>query len=175
MRSTITFLLGLLLLLGVAVKAHAESCGASSKSCFSKNLSRSVIPAPADAAATPVPTHLARITAYWPGEDYFTTHKRSATGVRLRPGFCAVDPNLIPYGSLVIIPGVGNFLAMDTGTAVISRKAAKESGHTRTERSALVVDIYFASRKAGELFMRDSPKFAMIAWGSADTLVASNP
>ena len=115
---------------------------------------------------------LARVTAYWPGEDYFTNHKMTASGARLRPGFCAVDSNIIPYGSVVMIPGVGNFLAMDTGTAVISRKAAKESGHNRAERSALVIDLYFASRKAGELFSREGPKFAMVAWGSAS--VASN-
>ncbi len=29
---------------------------------------------------------LARVTAYWPGEDYFTTHKMSATGLRLHAG-----------------------------------------------------------------------------------------
>jgi 3D (Asp-Asp-Asp) domain-containing protein len=109
---------------------------------------------------------LARITAYWPGEDYYTTHKRSATGIRLRDGYCAVDSSIIPYGSVVKIPGVGDYLAVDTGTAVISRKAARESGHNREERNALVVDLYFASRRAGELFSEFGPKFAMIAWES---------
>lgn len=165
MRKKIIFHFVFLLLLGAAAKA--QTSGASSKSCYSKNATHAVTPStPSDTAATP--THLARITAYWPGEDYYTNHKRTATGARLRPGFCAVDPRLIPYGSVVTIPGVGNYLAMDTGTAVISRKAAKESGHNRLERSALVIDLYFASRKAGELFMREGPKFAMVAWGSAD-------
>ena len=78
---------------------------------------------------------LARVTAYWPAARITdTNHKMTATGVRLRDGFCAVDSRIIPYGSLVVIPGVGNFLAMDTGTAVISRKAAKESGHNRAEQ-----------------------------------------
>ena len=112
---------------------------------------------------------LARITAYWPGEDRFTTRKQSATGMRLRDGYCAVDSRIIPYGSVVKIPGVGAYLAMDTGTAVISRKAAKESGHNREERSALVIDLYFPSRKAGEIFSREGPKFAMVAWESGDT------
>ena len=31
-------------------------------------------------------------------------------------------------------------------------------------RSALVIDLYFVSRKAGELFSREGPKFAMVAW-----------
>ena len=55
---------------------------------------------------------LARITAYWPGEDYYTNHKRSATGVRLREGYCAVDSSIIPYGSVVKIPGVGDYIAV---------------------------------------------------------------
>ena len=118
--------------------------------------------------ARKIPRRLARVTAYWPGEDYYTSHKLSATGARLRPGFCAVDSNIIPYGSIVRIPGVGDYLAMDTGTAVISRKAAKESGHNRAERSALVIDLFFPTRKAGELFSREGPKFAMVAWGSGN-------
>jgi 3D (Asp-Asp-Asp) domain-containing protein len=137
--------------------------------------SKPVQPAAASDDSTFVPvsqSRLARVTAYWPGEDYYTNHKMTASGARLRPGFCAVDSNIIPYGSVVAILGVGNFLAMDTGTAVISRKAAKESGHNRAERSALVIDLYFASRKAGELFSREGPKFAMVAWGYST--VASN-
>jgi 3D (Asp-Asp-Asp) domain-containing protein len=111
-----------------------------------------------------IKTRFARVTAYWPGEDYYTSHKMTATGIRLRQGLCAVDSNIIPYGSLVLIPGIGNFLAMDTGTAVINRKAARLGGHTKTERGAIVVDLYFASRRAGELFMQGGAKFAMIAW-----------
>ncbi len=125
-------------------------------------------PAKANAPATSAPVHLARVTAYWPGEDYFTNHHRTSSGVRLREGICAVDPRIIPYGSLVQIPGVGSYLAMDTGTAVISRKAARESGQNRQERSALVIDLYFASRRAGELFTREGPKFAMVAWQSPE-------
>jgi 3D (Asp-Asp-Asp) domain-containing protein len=147
--------------------AQAQDYNGSSKCVFSKV----AIPTASDDANSDtldpsIPTRLARVTAYWPGEDYYTNHKMTATGARLRPGFCAVDSNIIPYGSLVMIPGVGNYLAMDTGTAVISRKAAKESGHNRAERSALVIDLYFPSRKAGELFSREGPKFAMVAWDS---------
>ena len=62
---------------------------------------------------------LARVTAYWPSEgDYYTRHSLSSTGVRLHDGHCAVDPSIIPYGSVVDISGVGKFLAVDTGTAV---------------------------------------------------------
>ena len=161
MRTTI--FLNLVLILMLCPTAHAETF--SSKSLFSKSLRPDESGSNAGSLNTSQ-GRLARVTAYWPGEDYYTNHKRSATGVRLRDGFCAVDPSIIPYGSVVTIPGVGDYIAVDTGTAVISRKAAKESGHNREERSALVIDLYFASRRAGELFSREGPKFAMVAWES---------
>jgi 3D (Asp-Asp-Asp) domain-containing protein len=157
MRTTILINLAIILMLGAP--AQAETC--SSKALFSKSGCGSGSSSDTGNAAQ---GRLARITAYWPGEDYYTNHKRSATGVRLRDGYCAVDSSIIPYGSVVKIPGVGDYIAVDTGTAVITRKAARESGHTREERNALVVDLYFASRRAGELFSEIGPKFAMIAW-----------
>ena len=150
----------LILMLGPA--AQAGVMGASSKSFFSRG-QQAQEDAMSDSATT-AQGRLARITAYWPGEDYYTSHRRSATGVRLRDGYCAVDSRIIPYGSVVTIPGVGQYIAVDTGTAVISRKAAKESGRNPEERNALVIDLYFASRRAGELFSRVGPKFAMFAW-----------
>jgi 3D (Asp-Asp-Asp) domain-containing protein len=108
---------------------------------------------------------LARVTAYWSGEgDYYTRHHLSSTGVHLHQGHCAVDPRIIPYGSVVKIAGVGSYLAVDTGTAVVSRRAARESGHSRAQRAALVVDLYFESRREGERFAADGPKFASITW-----------
>jgi 3D (Asp-Asp-Asp) domain-containing protein len=154
----------LVLILSIGVTAQAGTLGASSKSLYSRGA-----PSPSDSGLSEgqaVQGRLARVTAYWPGEDYYTNRRLSATGARLRDGFCAVDSSIIPYGSVVKIPGVGDYIAMDTGTAVISRKAAKESGHNREERSALVIDLYFASRRAGELFEKFGPKFAMVAWGN---------
>ena len=108
---------------------------------------------------------LARVTAYWSSEgDYFTRHGIASTGVRLHDGHCAVDPNIIPYGSVVDIAGVGKFLAVDTGTAVIERTAAREGGHTSAERNALVIDLYFESRRAGEAFASSEAKWAPISW-----------
>jgi len=154
-------ILPLILMLALCTAAQAAMSGASSKSAFSRGQNPQASDLDDGQGGQ---GRLARITAYWPGEDYYTTHRRSATGVRLRDGYCAVDARIIPYGSVVTIPGVGQYLAVDTGTAVISRKAAKESGHNAEERSALVIDLYFASRRAGELFSRVGPKFAMVAW-----------
>lgn len=108
---------------------------------------------------------LARVTAYWAGEgDYYTGRCISATGVRLHDGHCAVDPNIIPYGSVVEIAGVGNYLAVDTGSAVISRTAAKEGGHTSEERSAIVVDLFFEDRSEAERFTAGAAKYVSIRW-----------
>jgi len=41
----------------------------------------------------------------------------TATGVPVEPGICAVDPDVIPLGSTVIIDGV-EYLAADVGSAV---------------------------------------------------------
>jgi 3D (Asp-Asp-Asp) domain-containing protein len=108
---------------------------------------------------------LARVTAYWAGEgDYYTRHCISATGVRLHEGHCAVDPTIIPYGSVVEIAGLGKFLAVDTGSAVVSRTAAREGGHTSAERNAIVVDLFFESPDQGERFAAAEAKFTSISW-----------
>ena len=109
--------------------------------------------------------HLARVTAYWAGEgDYYTGRCISATGVHLHDGHCAVDPNIIPYGSVVDIAGVGKHLAVDTGSAVISRTAAREAGRTVAERNALVVDLFFEDARDGERFAAGAAKFVSISW-----------
>jgi len=108
---------------------------------------------------------LARVTAYWAGEgDYYTGKCISATGVHLHDGHCAVDPSIIPYGSVVEIAGVGKYLAVDTGSAVVSRTAAREGGHTSAERNALVVDLFFQSRSEGEKFAAAASKYTSITW-----------
>ena len=63
---------------------------------------------------------LARVTSYWAGEG----SKYASTGQRLRAGHCAVDPERIPYGSKVVFPD-GVCTAIDTGPAVVNRKAAR--------------------------------------------------
>jgi 3D (Asp-Asp-Asp) domain-containing protein len=84
-----------------------------------------------------------RLTAYWIGQDPDTSKFRSSTGYTLRSGrTCAVDPKIIPYGSTVIIDGK-EFKAIDTGTAVIAKKASRGKLPVvdlfyKTERQAMV-------------------------------------
>src|SRR5256885_12781613 len=90
---------------------------------------------------------LARVTVYWArggrGADHYTRQHKSATGLRLHQGHCAVDPRKIPYGSRVLLPDGTTLAAVDTGSAVRNRKAARGSGRTAYERSAVVIDKFF--------------------------------
>jgi 3D (Asp-Asp-Asp) domain-containing protein len=43
----------------------------------------------------------------------------AATGVQVHRGIVAVDPNVIPLGTRLYVPGYGEALAADTGSAVI--------------------------------------------------------
>ncbi len=123
-----------------------------------------LVPPAGPAGAPLVPAHLARITAYYTQEDAWTAKHESSTGVRLHEGVCAVDPKLIPYGSLLQIPGMGNYVAVDTGSAVISRQAAVGSARTAAERNALVVDLFFESRAEAEDFAAHGPAYVAVSW-----------
>src|SRR5437667_4702155 len=90
---------------------------------------------------------LARVTVYWArggrGADRYTRQHKSATGQRLQQGHCAVDPRKIPYGSRVVLPDGSALAAVDTGSAVRNRKAARRLGRSRDERNAIVIDKFF--------------------------------
>ena len=110
-------------------------------------------------------TKLARVTVYWPGEgDDYTKRGLSSTGVKLRDGHCAVDPKVIPYGSVVKISGIGKYVAVDTGPAVVSRRAARGSGRTSAERNALVIDVYCSSRSKAKKLEKSAARFALVTW-----------
>ena len=108
---------------------------------------------------------LARITVYWAsgggGSDRWTRQHQSAIGARLRAGHCAVDPRRIPYGSKVILPD-GPLLAVDTGSAVVSRKAARRSGRTALERNALVIDRFFETKRQALSWASRNPSFMLV-------------
>jgi 3D (Asp-Asp-Asp) domain-containing protein len=99
---------------------------------------------------------LARVTSYWvaPGES----GKFASTGRRLRAGHCAVDPKRIPYGSKVVFPDAA-CTAVDTGPAVVSRKAARACGRTATQRSAIVVDRFFETKRDAVSWTNAHPEF----------------
>jgi 3D (Asp-Asp-Asp) domain-containing protein len=108
---------------------------------------------------------LARVTVYWAsgggGSDRWTRRHVCSTGARLRVGHCAVDPRRIPYGSKVILPDA-TLVAVDTGSAVVSRKAARRSGRTANERSALVIDRFFETKQQALNWARRNPYFMFV-------------
>jgi 3D (Asp-Asp-Asp) domain-containing protein len=109
---------------------------------------------------------LARITVYWAhggrGEDRYTRQHKSSTGQRLRVGHCAVDPKRIPYGSRVLLPDGTVLSAVDTGTAVRNRKAARRLGRTPNERSAVVIDKFFETKRQALAWANANPSFVNV-------------
>ncbi|MPM89146.1 hypothetical protein SDC9_136254 [bioreactor metagenome] len=59
-------------------------------------------------------------TAYLPTDG--SAEGLTATGIPARRGIVAVDPDIIPLGTRVYIPGYGVGLAADTGGAIIGNK-----------------------------------------------------
>ena len=106
---------------------------------------------------------VARVTVYWAsggrGSDRYTRQHKCATGTRLRTGHCAVDPKHIPFGSRVVLPDGTSLAAVDTGTAVKNRKAARKSGRTVSERNALVIDRFFETKKQALSWAKRNPLF----------------
>jgi 3D (Asp-Asp-Asp) domain-containing protein len=112
-----------------------------------------------------VKSRLARLTVYWPEEgDFYTRNRKSSTGARLRDGHCAVDPKIIPYGSVVKVPGVGDLVAVDTGPEVVSRHAARVAGRTAQQRSAIVIDVFCSSRSKARQLVKNAQRFAVVSW-----------
>lgn len=101
-------------------------------------------------------TVIARITFYYPNEA--KSGFKSAKGDRLIPWkSAAVCFRTIPYGSKIKVPGLGNFIAQDTGSAVISRKAAKKFG-----KNVPVIDICVTDRKELKRISQEFPKFVEV-------------
>src|SRR6476469_1781063 len=101
---------------------------------------------------------LARITVYWPGEGQV---RACSNGARLRAGHVAVDPKKIPFGSHVLFPDAA-CIAVDSGPAVVSRKAARTTGRTSWQRKAVVIDRFFESREAALAWERSHPHFMTV-------------
>src|SRR5438309_9678222 len=106
---------------------------------------------------------LARITAYWRGEGQL---RASSNGARLCAGHCAVDPKRIPYGSHVVFPDA-TCTAVDSGPAVVNRKAARVTGRTGSQRNAIVIDRFFESREAALSWESRHPHFITVRVVSA--------
>ena len=102
---------------------------------------------------------LARVTAYWKSEG--SGLRAFWNGARLQAGHCAVDPKKIPYGSKVIFPDT-TCLAVDTGPDVVNRKAARVSGRSVAQRSAIVIDRFFNTKAEAQAWMAEHSPFITV-------------
>ena len=101
---------------------------------------------------------LVRVTTYWREEG----QSRAAwNGARLRNGHCAVDPKKIRYGSKILL-GDEELIAVDTGPAVVNRKAARLSGRKEAERNAVVIDRYFETKSQAVAWEKSHPHFMKV-------------
>jgi 3D (Asp-Asp-Asp) domain-containing protein len=116
-------------------------------------------------------SRLARITVYWPEEgDFYTRNRKSSSGIRLRDGHCAVDPKVIPYGSVVTVPEVGHLVAVDTGGAVKTKRASRVAGRTREQRNAIVIDVFCSTRAKAQALIKRVKHFAVVSWRPPDRI-----
>lgn len=106
---------------------------------------------------------LARVTVYWAsggkGSDRYSRRHQTATGCRLQTGHCAVDPRHVPYGSQVILSDGTKLAAVDTGSAVRTRKAARQAGRTAEEKGAIVIDRFFETKRQALAWANTHPMF----------------
>ena len=71
-------------------------------------------PVAAAAAVAPAGAHTLTVTA-----TAYSTQGTTATGLPVSSGTIAVDPSVIPLGTRLSIPGYGEAVAADTGSAVV--------------------------------------------------------
>jgi hypothetical protein len=102
---------------------------------------------------------LARVMVYWRGDG--SGDHASSNGVRLRESHCAVDPNKIPYGSKVVFPDAV-CVAVDCGSDVINRKAARLCGRNVAERNAIVIDRVFETKQKALAWAKAHPHFMTV-------------
>jgi len=67
----------------------------------------------------------------------------------------------IPYGSKVVFPDRA-CTAVDTGRAVISRKAARLCGRTANQLKAIVVDRFFETKREADAWTDAHSEFMML-------------
>src|SRR5205823_12497189 len=112
----------------------------------------------------------ARVTSYWREEGQL---RAAWNGARLRNGHCAVDPKKIPYGSRIQL-GDEELIAVDTGPAVVSRKAARLSGHNEAERNAVVIDRFFDTKSQAVAWEKAHPHFMKVRVLGRGAVVTKN-
>lgn len=104
---------------------------------------------------------LVTLTTYWSsgaGSDRWSAENQSASGQELRENSSvAADPSIYPYGTIIDIKGVGQRVALDTGSDVIKRKASRLRGVNYP-----VIDLFFESKSEALRFSQSYPTFTTV-------------
>jgi len=100
-----------------------------------------------------------RLTVYWKTEDKWTNAGKTSTGGPLVSyKTLAADPRDFPYYSKISIPELGIVgTVFDTGSALKTRKAAKQMG-----KNVPVLDLYIEKRQDALDFIKGKPYFVNV-------------
>jgi 3D (Asp-Asp-Asp) domain-containing protein len=83
-----------------------------------------------------------KASAYWPGED---GGEYCSTGVKAQPGYVAVNPKQIPYGTKM-------YIVSADGKYVYGYAIAADTGGFAYNGSGRIVDLRFPSKSSGSAF-----------------------
>lgn len=98
--------------------AAGSSSSYNSNSDSSSNSSPAPAPAPAKPEVSSGRTLRVQATGYSTKQPNLSTHTATGIDLRINPRVIAVDPSVIPLGSMVEVEGMGVYIAGDTGGAI---------------------------------------------------------
>ena len=110
--------------------AAAENNTSSNNSNSNNSTTTASTPKPAQESSNQAGSWMSvQATGYSTQEAGLSTHTATGIDLRVNPRVIAVDPSIIPLGSLVEVQGMGVYVAGDTGSAINGR----------------IIDIHFSS------------------------------
>ena len=98
--------------------ASGSSSSNNSNSDSSSNSSPAPAPAPAKPEVSSGRTLRVQATGYSTAQPNLSTHTATGIDLRINPRVIAVDPSVIPLGSMVEVEGMGVYIAGDPGGAI---------------------------------------------------------
>lgn len=98
--------------------AANSSSSNNSSSNSNSNSSSAPAPAPAKPEVSSGRTLRVQATGYSTKQPNLSTHTATGIDLRINPRVIAVDPSVIPLGSMVEVEGMGVYIAGDTGGAI---------------------------------------------------------
>ncbi|MCC5894213.1 MAG: peptidoglycan-binding protein LysM [Alkalibacterium sp.] len=101
-----------------APAANASSSNETSSAAKPATPAPAPAPAPAKPAQSSGRTLRVQATGYSTKQPSLSTHTATGIDLRVNPRVIAVDPSIIPLGSMVEVEGMGVYIAGDTGGAI---------------------------------------------------------